>query len=943
MTRTLPTVDLVEAGQSPWLDFISREILKTGKLKGMIENQGLMGVTSNPSIFEKAINQAGGGYDEQIKKKAKNSSTLEIYDALTIADIQETCGLFLPVFKKTKGAHGFVSLEVIPSLAYDTETTISEARRLYKEVNRPNVMIKIPATPEGVAAVRAVISEGINVNVTLMFSMKHYRDVANAYIEGLEILKDKGGDLSRVFSVSSVFVSRIDTYLDKKLDDLSSKNPALVQALKGKAAVANSKMIYQEFKGIFESARFKKLQAAGANLQKVLWGSTSVKNPAYSDLLYVENLVGSETVNTLPSNTFDALMDHGIIRRNTIEENLEDAKAQIADLKKLGFDLIEVGEKLQKDGVKAFIDSFDQLMRALELKRWEYQKGDKKAPLSWNFSFGKEGEPKGFAKKIEDLQKNHYLKRFLQKEAGLWKSDAAHQAVINNRLGWLRAHDWALGKLVEIDRLKAEVEKEKIKNIVLLGMGGSSLAPEVMESICPKSAKAPRFFVVDTTDPSSILKVEKQINLKATLVIVASKSGGTIETSSQYLYFFDRVQKACGKKKEEAGKHFVAITDEGSALEKLGYEKKFRRVLINPTDIGGRFSALSYFGLVPAALCGIDVRALLKRAAAFYDSMSNAKTIESNPSVYAGLFIAALASQGQDKLTLWFSKTLAGFGAWLEQLVAESTGKEGQGVVPVDTETLFPISGYGFDRVFLSMSLKSEKAQFAKAVKAAKKAGYPVIEIVWPDRLALGEAFLAWEIATAFMGVYAGTNPFDEPNVKESKDITNALLQQFEKNGKLPEPSSIVKDFRKAPWENFLNKIKQDSYIAVLAYTERTPVLAKAMGALRGELTRRYGVPVLLGFGPRYLHSIGQLYKGGPRKGLFIEFLTRETKDAAVPTKKYSFGQLKRAQALGDMQALESKGLPVLSFETGKDTLKSVRQAHSSLSGYLKQVSSNKR
>lgn len=919
MTQTLPTVELFEAGQSPWLDNISRELIKSGKLKSLIQEKGVLGVTSNPSIFEKAIGQAGGGYDADVKRLyATGASTFETYDALTIADIRKTCDLFLPVFKKTKGGHGFVSLEVSPDLAYDALTTISEAKRLFKAVARPNLMIKIPATPEGLSAIRAVIGSGINVNITLMFSMKHYQGVAQAYIDGLADYKAKGGDLRRVYSVASVFVSRIDTYLDKKLDELAVSNPQ-AKNLKGKAAVANSKLIYQEFKKIFGSDKFLKLQKSGATIQKVLWGSTSCKNPAYPDLLYVETLVGPDTVNTMPQVTLDAVLDHGNIKPGSIEEGVAESREAVSKLSALGFDLNQIGETLQKDGVRLFIESFESLMKTLELKREAFSKQKKQAAKE-TYSLSSQ-TVSSVKSKIAALEGRDFLNRFLKGDANLWKSEDYHQASINNRLGWMTAHDWIMGKLYEIDRLREQLLREKYKDMVLLGMGGSSLAPEVISLVSKRSAKSLRFHVLDTTDPATVFQVQKKINLKSTVFIVASKSGGTIETMSQFHYFYDLVTKAYGKKAaEKAGAHFVAITDSGSSLQKLGAEKKFRKVLINPSNIGGRYSALSFFGMLPAILMGADVRPILKSAREFAVALRGQKDLNQNPGVYLGIVLAALDAENKDKLTFLSSKTLMPVAAWLEQLIAESTGKEGKGIVPIEGKKPADPALYGPDRVFVVMKMRGEAAKdLDQAAAKLKKAGFSVIVSEWPSDAAIGAEFLKWEIATAVAGIVMQINPFDEPNVKEAKDFTNRFLDMLKEKGKYENPKNYVAAGGKTDWDAFFSQVKKGGYLALLVYAERTPQVQQAFNRFREEVREAYKLPVLLGFGPRYLHSIGQLYKGGTLNGLFLAFVKRETKDAKIPGTYYTFGQLKKAQAFGDIQALESKGLPVLTLDLGKN------------------------
>lgn len=934
VTKQLATIDMVQAGQSPWLDNISRSLISSGKLQKLIEKKGLRGVTSNPSIFQKAISNPRAGYEQDIQKFIKKGySALEIYDALTIADIKATCDLFLPTYIETKGDDGFVSLEVLPGLAHDTEGTVLEAKRLFKAVGRPNVMIKIPATPEGIPAIQTVISEGINVNVTLIFSLSHYQAVAKAYINGLEERVKKGKKIDNINSVASVFVSRFDTYVDDRIDQLKSEikdaeKREFAESLKGKAAVANSKIIYQEFKGLFGDSTFEKLEKKGARIQKVLWGSTSVKNPKYAELLYVEPLIGKNTVNTLPQPTFDAVVEHGDIEANTIEEDLEEAREAITHLQGLDINLLEVGDHLQHVGVKQFKDAFDSLMGTLETahEKVASKKGRQIKPASVKVSLGSKDYQEKVTAALRKMEEENFRVRFLKRDPTLWKKNPSHQKVINNRLGWMQAHDWAMDKLYELDRLAEEITQEKVKDVVLLGMGGSSLAPEVMSLICKRNSTV-KFYVMDTTDPSTLLNAAKKIRMKSALFIVASKSGGTIETMSQFYYFYEQVQKAFGKKVplEKIGRHFIAITDDGSGLEKMAEELCFRETFINPTDIGGRFSALSFFGLVPAALIGIDVRKLLRTARMCFDYTSTKHSLLSNPGFYLGAVLSTLAKEGRDKMAFFSTKSLDSFGVWAEQLVAESTGKEGKGIIPVEGAAPIDPKFYGDDRVSVFLKLKGDPTtSLTKVIQAHTKAGIPVIEIEWANSASIGESFLLWEVITAIGSALLGVNPFDEPNVTESKDITKELIAQFEKTGKLPNPENVIKKAKDL--EKYFGKVKKGQYVAILAYTERTPATQKAFNAFRSKLSKKLRVPVIVGFGPRYLHSIGQLYKGGPKTGIFLEVIKKETVDAKVPGKKYKLGQLKMAQAMGDFKAIANKGLPVCTFDAGKDVLAGLKK-----------------
>lgn len=947
----LTSVELYKAGQGPWLDTISRKLLRSGTLNAYIEESGLLGVTSNPSIFQQAISQ-GEGYEQDIQKLLKRgASTVEIYDALTISDIREACDLFLPVFQKTCGEHGFVSLEVLPCLAFNESETVAEARRLFRLVNRPNVMIKVPATEPGIRAVRQLIGEGINVNVTLIFSQKNYRDVAQAYLEGIEILAKKGGDLSSVHSVASVFVSRIDSDIDKQLDaKLATESDAskrmLLAELKGKAAIANSKMIYRAFKEIFGSARFQELKKQGAYVQKALWASTSTKNPAYSDLLYVETLVGRDTVNTLPQNTWEALLAHGEICPNTVEEDMAGAEAAIAELKTLGIDIHAVCDRLQQDGVKSFVNSFESLMTTLEKKR-EIKMA---SAVKVNVALPADSE-KAVKDAFSALAKKDVHARWLAKDPTLWSQEAGHQKVILNRLGWVENCEKITGKLYEIDELQKKFFGEKIRDIVLLGMGGSSLAAEVLSLILKKPAhkvkgalKGIRFHLLDTTDPASILKVEKAVRFPTTMFLVGSKSGSTIETRSQYQYFFDRVKKFYKNDEEKAAGRFVIVTDHGSPLEALGRSKAFGGLFLNPQDIGGRYSALSFFGLVPAALLGIDARQVLADAQRFLDAMRGTKDIQKNEGIALGILLGALALQGKDKLTFWTSPTLASFADWAEQLIAESTGKDGKGITPVAGEPPLVLDRYGSDRVFVTLRLKGESEKlWAARIKALKAKGFPVLDFVWADGMNVGGEFLRWEVATSFASVVLKVNPFDEPNVTESKNITSRLLEDVKKKKALPQPKQLlsVKGATLTPadaklLQSFFEKLPENGFVSLLAYVDRSSAAQKVLQGLQKTLAAALKVPVLSGFGPRYLHSIGQLYKGGPKQGIFIEFFVKDGKDVKIPGEVYGFSQLKRAQAMGDYEAISSKGLPVLAVDLGANLATGFASFQKKLVAYLK-------
>jgi glucose-6-phosphate isomerase/transaldolase/glucose-6-phosphate isomerase len=439
-------------------------------------------------------------------------------------------------------------------------------------------------------------------------------------------------------------------------------------------------------------------------------------------------------------------------------------------------------------------------------------------------------------------------------------------------------------------------------------MGGSSLCPDVLRNTFGSTKGQPKLHVLDTTDPATILATRRKIQLAKTLFIVASKSGETTETLSHFAYFWELVK---------SGKQFAAITDPGTSLEKLAKEHSFRWIFSNPSDIGGRYSALSYFGLVPGALIGVDVEELLERAVEMASACADTVPAETNPGVWLGAVMGELAARGRNKLTLIASPKVATFGYWVEQLIAESTGKQGKGIVPVEGEPVGRPPVYGKDRLFVYIRMDSDAPN--RAVAALEKAGQPVVTLTLRDKLDLGGEFLRWEIATAVAGSILGIDPFDQPNVQESKDNTKRVLAQYKSKGKLPPAESIAAARARSAVKALLERAKPGAYFAIMAYTTRTATSEAAISAIRTAVRDSTNIATTAGYGPRFLHSTGQLHKGGPKTGLFLQIVQQDARDVPIPGQPFTFSILKQAQSLGDLQSLSSRRLPVLRVTLGKD------------------------
>jgi transaldolase / glucose-6-phosphate isomerase len=926
-----PLERLHDLGQAVWLDFLSRRFIAEGGLEGLIETDGLSGVTSNPSIFEKAI---GGSTDYDAALKAAEGvgdcDVMSLYERLAIADIQNAADALRPVYEATERRDGYVSLEVSPYLAMNTDATVAEARRLWRRVGRENLMIKVPATKAGLPAIRTLIGEGINVNITLLFSQHVYEEVVEAYLAGLENLVARAGDPGKVASVASFFVSRIDVAVDGLIEErLRTTNQADLRAtlsgLRGRVAIANAKLAYRRFKRQFAGARWDKLSAKGAHVQRLLWASTGTKNPAYSDVLYVEELVGADTVNTMPPATMDSFRDHGKVRAS-LAENAVEAELTMATLARCDISIDAITEKLVQEGIQLFAEAFDKLLGALSRKRRAVL-GDRLDSQSVMLAAEME---KAVSVSLETWRRDGNVRRLWAGDASLWTDTDEAQW-----LGWLDIAGRQSARIDSLLPLSDDIARQRFSHALLLGMGGSSLGPEVFAKIFGRQSGHPELLVLDSTDPAQIRTIESKIDPARTLFIVSSKSGSTLEPNILKQYFFECAKRAVGS--DEVGSRFVAITDPGSKLETIAEHDRFRQIAFGIPSIGGRYSVLSDFGLVPAAVMGLDIARLLGAAQEMVSSCGPYVPPADNPGVALGTVLGVLGKAGRDKVTIVASPGIADFGAWLEQLLAESTGKHGKGLIPVDAEPLGLPDVYGNDRLFVYVRLSGE-ADWKQdgAVAVLERSGHPVVRIAVADRYHIGQEFFRWELATAVAGAILGINPFDQPDVEASKTKTRDLTGAYEKSGALPAEAALLNEagltlfvdernsntFGKAGTlveylRAYFGHIREGDYCALLAYVERNKRHLDALQDIRVLIRDRKRVATCLGFGPRFLHSTGQAYKGGPNTGVFLQITCDDVADLQVPGQKYTFGVVKAAEARGDFEVLAERERRLLRVHLG--------------------------
>ena len=696
-----PLRSLQVFGQSVWLDYIRRSLITGGELRRLIDEDGLRGVTSNPAIFEKAIT---GSSDYRAVLEQPDVRALDAksaYERLAVQDIRDAADALRPVYDDTSRRDGYVSLEVSPLLAYDTAGTLDEARRLWRAVDRDNLMIKVPATAQGISAVYELIGEGINVNVTLLFAQDSYERVAEAYIAGLETYAARGGDLKQVASVASFFISRIDTAIDTliaaRLQAGTDANEiSVLRGLTGKVAIANAKLTYQRYQELFSGRRWQALAGQGAQTQRLLWASTGTKNPDYRDVVYIEELIGPDTVNTMPPATFDAFRDHGRPRASLVED-VESAADTMATLAEVGISMKDVTDKLLIEGVQLFSDAFGKLLKAVEKQTKEAGAGSLNR-LTYTLP-----EPLAAAVKesLAEWGAEGKVRKLWARDASLWSGRDEAQW-----LGWLGITNDQLAHIERLTAIREAAKSAGFSHALLLGMGGSSLGPEVIKTTFGTISGFPELSVLDSTDPAQVKAFENKVDLKNTLFIVSSKSGSTLEPNVFKQYFFDRIERLVGAEgsRWSLPRHHRSRLEDAAGCRRDG----FRRVFLGWPNIGGRYSVLSDFGLVPAAIMGVDVAKFLDRTEETVCACMPSVPVAENPGVVLGTILGVAAQE------LWPRQNddRGVTGHLQSRRLARATGggvhgKNGKGLIPIDREALGKPDVYGRDRLFVYLRLSS--------------------------------------------------------------------------------------------------------------------------------------------------------------------------------------------------------------------------------------------
>jgi transaldolase/glucose-6-phosphate isomerase len=889
-----PIQSVHSLGQSLWLDIIRRDSLDSGELADRVAAGELRGATSNLTILESAI-LSSDSYSVDLRRFAQAGWTAEkIFNQLAVDDIRAAADAFLPLFEQTNGGDGFVSIDVNPEFADDTNRTIEEARRLWDVVNRPNAMIKIPATLAGLPAIETSIRAGINVNATFIFSLGRYIEVMEAYMIGLEGRLEAGGSLDYVTSVASFFVSPIDISLDEQLREVFQRGEAegeRASSLLGKVAIANSKLAYAQFVATFQGERFQKLATRGARVQRPLWASTSMKNPEYPDTYYVDNLIGPDTVNALPEASLKAFIDHGTPEL-TLPENISTARSQLQALDDLGISLNEAAEQLEVQSVSESAIAYHSILGTIEEKAGAFQK--ELAAL----------EPK-IREALAELELDEVGKRLWQQDVTLWVERDREKAQVRSWLGWLSEPARMSTEIAELTRF-AEALDPAISTFVLIGSGDGTITAEMLARILAPP-NGIDLHTISTANPDAIRALKKKIAPEATLyLLVDSSSGDGIEEHLLSTFWEQAVQKI----KEQAGDHFVVITEEGSKLQNWAEEQGIQKIIEADNQDDFWLSPFNWTSLLPAAQAGADIQSFVQGGVSMTRACGPLVDVAQNPGLFLSSVLAAAFRSGRDKVTLFADPPLEPILKWIEGLLAAGRGKEESGYV------------YGDDRLFVY--LRSSGA-LDRRLAGWKRAGIPVLVLeASTNTEAIGEMLVQWQIGAAIAKSLISINPTDIDALHRNRAERQHILHRLERKGALPQADPLWQGdgvqlraasrnlkFTGSGLSELIDFILAESQeaggLGLRFFTPMSKTLHGKVRRLRHALRDQRGLFSLTSSAECDLGS-----DSGVKVIVSLILIVKPRKDEAIPGKKYTFGQLFEGQALSDLAAMKDFGSPVL-------------------------------
>jgi transaldolase/glucose-6-phosphate isomerase len=910
-------------GQSVWLRGFRRRLVESGRFSELVASAAVSGLETDPEVIAAAVTR-GQEYLEPLRRLAGEGEVRA--DRLLAQEARIAAAALLPAYEESGGRDGVVGVPLEPALRNDPESLAHAAHRMLAEAGTPNVVPMLPPTSSGFAVFEALVADGRAVYVGPVFSVASVVRACEAYLRGTQGC----GATAPPMALVSFGVGPLDVALDELLRDrirAAGREMSAVESLVGGSATAIARIAWRRQRE-FLAAR---IADPAARLLRMAWTGLSSTDPRQRRERYVDSLVGPDTVVVLDRGLLRGVMDRNRARVDaTLGQRVDEAEEIVAEIAALGIDTEAVGETLEVQALRQAQAAYGDLARRIDdatrIATGDSEHATELAATGSPWSASRPEIDDALAT-CDEAESRRAVTRMWEKDVSLWSDDEETADLVRSRLGWL---DVAAASTVEwepLRRFTAELVSAEVENVVLLGMGGSSLATEV----CRRAFGSNAIQVLDSTLPSQIKAIADTVDPARTLIMVASKSGTTVEVRALLDCFYALATPMLDK----PGERFVAITDPGTPLEQIAHERGFARLWLAPSDIGGRFSALTVFGTLPMAVMGIDVPSVLASARRMAANCGPEVDARVNPAARLGAALHQAHDDGRDKITFVISDSLSAFGLWAEQLIAESTGKQGCGLIPVVDEPAASVDRYGDDRLFVSMSLAAEQDRsHRERIDAIDAAGHPMLHIELDDPHDLGAEFFRWEAGVAIAGALMGINPFDQPDVQASKDRTSALLGAHKDGTPMSDRPPLATD---AGWAVFadierdedlasrvsggdleswlaahLGRAEVPDYVGIQAFVAAAPETRSALQGLRELLLERRGVASTLGWGPGFLHSTGQLHKGGPDCGLFLQITADEPEDIDVPGAGYSFRHLARAQSLGDLAALQERGRRVL-------------------------------
>jgi transaldolase/glucose-6-phosphate isomerase len=813
----------------------------------------------------------------------------------------------------------WLAVDLPPAATMSSDDVVDWARRLREAAGHGQVLVRLPGTPKGLEVLENLAAAGYGAYVQNLFSVDQVEATLAAHQRGLRLARTAGVDLAGAALVAAVQLVRLDVAVDELLRDAIARGSVERDALEtlfGKASVASARVAHAALEKAIRDREWSDLTAAGAPVPRLAWESARNLSPARRDVELMEELVGPNTVSVVTWDGLTALLDHGHPSPR-LGRHHEEAREVLTDLGAAGIEIDALAKELQTAATAADREGRARLAPALT----------DAAALPDRMLIAAGGLGAQLESAIDQAAEQQLADRIWARDAELWATDPDDQRHVRNRLGWLSLPETMLEQALPLAAIAKGRAGGTDQRVALLGMGGSSLGAEAI-----RTAFAIRDFdVVDTTVPRGVAVVASRVEPERALFLVSSKSGTTVETLALERFFAGQLQSL-----EDPASRFVAVTDPGTPLHELARERGFLRVWLAPPDVGGRYSVLSVFGMLPAALMSVDIVKLLDRSRRMAVDAGPHVPAAQNPAILLGLLMSTAAAAGRNKLTFFTSPRLAGFADWAEQLIAESSGKDGRGIVPVSQEPHGLADAYGDDRIFVQLVMEGEAREPATEtlLDELQAAGHPIVRIRLDDAADIGREFFRWEFATAVACAGMGVNAFDEPNVRDAKQRANAALASVSGGDGLPEPAAIVQEESlkiivppgdvdaarmvasgggAEDWIGaHLRRARPGDYFAILAFLAPETPTWHALQGLRALVRDRLGVATTAGWGPRFLHSTGQLHKGGDDSGLFLQITADDSSDLEIPGENYSFAALARAQAVGDFEALSSRGRRLL-------------------------------